>query len=174
MTLAVRRTDCAPGICFSEVSCDAGPEVAPFEERHLHASIAFVVQGGFGYRSSAGCAVLGPGAVLLGNSGADYTCTHAAPGGDRCLSFGYSPAVVEEVAGSLSRKDRFPRPWLPAAPAFAALPALVASAARGAGPSLEEVAIEALGRALCAAAPEAALSPVQPRDERRAVEAMRA
>src|SRR5262249_34855488 len=74
MTLAVRRSDCAPGITFSEVSCDAGPEVAPFEEMHPHASIAFVTHGGFGYRSSAGSAVLGPGAVLLGNAGSAYTC----------------------------------------------------------------------------------------------------
>ena len=174
MTLAVRRTDCAPGITFSEVSCDAGPEVAPFEEMHPHASIAFVTHGGFGYRSSAGSAVLGPGAVLLGNAGCAYTCTHAAPGGDRCLSFGYSAAVVEEVAGSLGRRDRFRRPWLPAAPALAALPALASAAAQGACPSLEEIAVEALGRALCAAAAGGALAPVQPRDERRAVEAMRA
>ena len=168
MTLAVRRTDCAPGITFSEVSCDAGPEVAPFEEMHPHASIAFVTHGGFGYRSSAGSAVLGPGAVLLGNAGCAYTCTHAAPGGDRCLSFGYSAAVVEEVAGSLGRRDRFRRPWLPAAPALAALPALASAAAQGACPSLEEIAVEALGRALCAAAAGGAFAPVQPRDERRA------
>lgn len=174
MTLAVRRTDCSPGICFSEVSCDAGPEVAPFEEMHPHASIAFVTQGGFGYRSSAGSAVLGPGAVVLGNAGAPYTCTHAAPGGDRCLSFGYSAAVVEEVAASLGRKDRFQRPFLPAAPAFAALPALASTAAQGAGPSLEEIAVEALGRALSAGAADGASANVRPRDERRAVEAMRA
>src|SRR5262245_18807436 len=168
MTLAVRRTQCSPGISFSEVSCDAGPEVAPFEEMHPHASIAFVTQGGFGYRCSAGSAVLGPGAVLLGNAGVPYTCTHAAPGGDRCLSFGYSAAVVEEVAGSLGRNDRFQRTWLPAAPAFAALPALASSAAQGAGPSLEEIAVEALGRALSAGAAGRALGPVHPRNERRA------
>ncbi len=127
MALAVRRRSCAPGICFTEVSCNAGPADAPFEERHAIASIAFVTQGGFGYRCSAGSAVLGPGAVLLGNAGAAYTCSHAAPGGDRCLSFGYLAEVVEDVAASA-----------------------------GAGNA------------------DGVLAPVRPRDERRAVEAMRA
>ena len=70
---------------------------------------------------------------------------HAAPGGDRCLSFGYSAAVVEEVAGSLGCRDRFRRPWLPAAPALAALPALASAAAQGACPSLEEIAVGKVG-----------------------------
>jgi AraC-like DNA-binding protein len=173
MTLAVRRTSCAPGICVTEVSCDAGPGDASFEERHPIASVAFVTQGGFGYRCSAGSAVLGPGAVLLGNAGGAYTCTHAAPGGDRCLSFGYSAEVVEDVAASAGGTGRFRRPALPAAPAFAALPALASSAAEGAGPSLEEIAVEALGRALCAEAADGAVAPLRARDERRAVEAMR-
>lgn len=173
MTLAVRRTTCAPGISMSEVSCDAGPEDVPFEEQHAHASIAFVVGGGFGYHSSTGSAVLGPGAVLLGNPGAAYTCTHSVPGGDRCLSFGYSAEVVEEVAAAARGNGRFRRPALPASPAFAALPALAASAADGTGPSLEEIALDALGRALAAVAPERAERRVHPRDERRAVEAMR-
>jgi AraC family transcriptional regulator len=174
MTLAVRRRSCAPGISVSEVSCDAGPGDASFEERHAIASVAFVTHGGFGYRCSAGSAVLGPGAVLLGNAGGAYTCTHAAPGGDRCLSFGYSAEVVEDVAVSAGRTDRFRRPALPAAPAFAALPALASTAAEGMGPSLEEIAIEALGRALGAGGAEGSVTPVRPRDERRAVEAMRA
>jgi len=174
MALAVRRTSCAPGICFSEVSCDAGPDDASFEEQHALASVAFVTHGGFGYRCSAGSAVLGPGAVLLGNAGGAYTCTHAAPGGDRCLSFGYSADVVEDVAASAGRTGRFRRPALPAAPALAPLPALAATAADGIGPSLEEIAVEALGRALCAGAADGAAAPVRPRDERRAVEAMRA
>ena len=174
MALAVRRTNCAPGICFTEVSCDAGPADAPFEEHHHIASIAFVTQGGFGYRCSAGSAVLGPGAVLLGNAGAAYTCSHAAPGGDRCLSFGYLAEVVEDVAASAGGTDRFRRPALPPAPELAALPALASSAAQGAGPSLEEIAVEALGRALGAGNADGVLAPVRPRDERRAVEAMRA
>jgi len=173
MSLAFRRMSCAPGISVSEVSCDAGPGDPSFEERHALASIAFVTHGGFGYRCSAGSAVLGPGAALLGNQGGAYTCTHAAPGGDRCLSFGYSAEVVEDVAGSAGRNGRFRRPALPAAPASAALPALAIAAADGWGPSLEEIAIEALGRAHSTADGDAPVAPVRPRDERRAVEAMR-
>src|SRR5712664_2194400 len=120
MTVAVRQTRCAPGICMTDVLCSAGPADAPFEEWHGIASVAFVTQGGFGYRCSAGTAALGPGAVLLGNAGSAYTCTHAAPGGDRCLSFGYSAEVVEEVAASAGSTGRFRRAVLPAAPALAA------------------------------------------------------
>jgi AraC family transcriptional regulator len=112
--------------------------------------------------------------VLLGNAGAIYTCTHAAPGGDRCLSFGYSAEVVEDVASSAGGSGRFQRPALPASPAFAALPALAWAAADGKGPSLEEIAVEALGRALSADARNEAAAPLRARDERRAIEAMRA
>jgi len=174
MTVAVRQTRCAPGICMTDVLCSAGPADAPFEEWHGIASVAFVTQGGFGYRCSAGTAALGPGAVLLGNAGSAYTCTHAAPGGDRCLSFGYSAEVVEEVAASGGRTERFRRAVLPAAPALASLPALAWSAAEGRGPSLEEIAVEALGRALSASAGDGAVAPpLRARDERRAIEAMR-
>src|SRR2546428_544046 len=152
MALAVRRMSCAPGIWVSEVSCDAGPGDASFEEQHAVASVAFVTHGGFGYRCSAGSAVLGPGAVLLGNAGGAYACTHAAPGGDRCVSFGYSAEVVEDVAASAGRSGRFRRPALPATPALAALPALASTAPDGIGPSLEEIAGEAPGPALCAEA----------------------
>ena len=171
MALAVRRMSCASGICFSEVSCDAGPDEASVEEHHAIASVAFVTHGGFGYRCGAGSAVLGPGAVLLGNAGGGYTCTHAAPGGDRCLSFGYSAEVVEDVAASAGRTGRFRSPALPAMPAFAALPALASTAADGIGPSLEEIAVEALGRALCAGAVGGSAAPVRPRDERRSMDA---
>ena len=173
MTVAVRRTSCAPGICMTDVLCSAGPGDAPFEEWHAIASVAFVTQGGFGYRCSAGSAALGPGAVLLGNARGAYTCTHLAPGGDRCLSFGYSAEVVEEVAASAGATGRFRRAALPAAPAFAALPALALSAVEGAGPSLEEIAVEALGRALSADDGDGAGAPLRARDERRAIEAMR-
>ena len=141
MTVAVRRTSCAPGIWLSDVLCNAGPDDPTFEEWHATACVAFVTQGGFGYRCSAGSAALGPGAVLLGNARSAYTCTHAAPGGDRCLSFSYSLEVVEDAAACAGGPARFRRGALPAAPAFAALPALASSAAEGKGPSLEEVAL---------------------------------
>ena len=114
MTVAVRRTSCAPGIWLTDVLCNAGPDDATFEEWHATACVAFVTQGGFGYRCSAGSAALGPGAVLLGNARSAYTCTHAAPGGDRCLSFSYSVEVVEDAAACAGGPARFRRGALPA------------------------------------------------------------
>ena len=172
MTVAVRRTSCAPGIWLTDVLCNAGPDDPTFEEWHATACVAFVTQGGFGYRCSAGSAALGPGAVLLGNARSAYTCTHAAPGGDRCLSFSYSVEVVEDAAACAGGPARFRRGALPAAPAFAALPALASSAAEGKGPSLEEVALDALGAALRVDTGDEP-RPLRARDERRAIEAMR-
>src|SRR5437899_13096715 len=132
MTVAVRRTSCAPGIWLTDVLCNAGPDDATFEEWHATACVAFVTQGGFGYRCSAGSAALGPGAVLLGNARSAYTCTHAAPGGDRCLSL---------LRGGRGRRGRLrrgagaiPAGALAAAPAFAALPGLPSSLPEGKGP----------------------------------------
>ena len=173
MTVAVRRTCCAPGIWLTDVACTAGPGDASFEEWHPNACIALVTEGGFGYRSSEGCAALGPGSLLLGNAASSYTCTHAVAGGDRCLSFAYSSSVMEEIAESQGATPRFRRAALPASSALAGLWALVASRSDGQGASLEEVAIEALGRALGSGGDDRQ-RPLSPRDERRAVEAMRA
>jgi AraC family transcriptional regulator len=173
MTVALRRTSCAPGIWLTEVACTAGPRDPSFEEWHDNSCVAFVTGGGFGYRCSAGSAALGPGALLLGNAGTSYTCTHAADGGDRCLSFAYSAIVVEEIAVSAGVRPSFRRAALPASAAFAGLAAQVAAGADGSGASLEEVAVEAIGRALCTDSSDGP-SQLCRREERRAVEAMRA
>ena len=173
MTVAVRRTSCAPGIWLTDVACTAGPSDASFEESHPNACVALVTNGGFGYRSSEGSAALGPGSLLLGNAGGSYTCTHAVAGGDRCLSFAYSSSVIEEVAESQGVSPRFRRAALPASSALAGLWALAASRSEGQGASLEEVAIEVLGRALGSGGDDRR-RPLHFRDERRAVEAMRA
>jgi AraC-like DNA-binding protein len=153
---------------IAEYHCSSGPEDVPFEEQFRATSVAFVRGGSFAIRSPRGAAALGPGSLVLGNAREPYTCSHEGRG-DLCLSFRYSERLLDEVAGGAT----FRRPALPAGPLMA-LPAVVDAAVSGKGPSLEEVAIEVLGRALEADATRT-LRPEAPRaaDERRAQEAMR-
>jgi AraC-like DNA-binding protein len=89
-----------------DVVCRAGPDDAPYEERHGWVSIAAVVGGTFTYRTDRGRALLAPGALLLGNAGACFQCGHDHAAGDRCIAFHLSPELVEQVAGSLSGARR--------------------------------------------------------------------
>lgn len=151
-----------------EYVCTSGPEDAPFEEQFESACVAFVCRGSFAVRSARGSAALGPGSVLLGNARQPYTCSHEGRG-DVCLSFTYGDRLAEEVAGA-----GFRRAALPASSAFVALPALLDAAARGEGPSLEELAVEVLGRAAEADATGATgTQTARAADERRAQETMR-
>lgn len=99
-----------------DIVCRAGPQDRPFEERHERVSIAAVVSGSFQYRSDGGEALLYPGALLLGNSGACFQCGHEHGVGDRCIAFQFEPALFEEVAASAagSHRFRFPAAMLPA------------------------------------------------------------
>jgi AraC-like DNA-binding protein len=156
----------------SDVLCHAGPLDRPFEERHDRVSIAAVVEGSFRYRSSAGTALLTPGAILLGNAGTCYECGHDHSTGDRCVAFHYSPDAFGEIAASVagSSRFRFPAAMLSVRRelAFAVAEAQVA----GALPSpaaLEELAIRFAEGVIATLAGTAALPQprVSSRDERR-------
>lgn len=115
--------------------CTAGPEIAPFEERHNRGSITLVTGGTFRYRTEAGEALLYPGALMLGQHGACYECGHVHGRGDRCLSFQFEPELLAEIAASQAggAKHRFKTPMLPSLdklnPLLAALLALNAEPA---------------------------------------------
>src|SRR5262245_262410 len=84
-----------PGWSASDVICTAGRHDRPYEERHASISIAAVTAGTFQYRTDGGSAVLAPGSLLLGNAGACFECGHEHGTGDRCLAFGFTPALLE-------------------------------------------------------------------------------
>ena len=79
------------GWAVFDVVCTAGPMDRPFEEQHARTSIAIVVSGTFQYRSPAGCELMTPGSLLLGNAGDCFRCSHQHGTGDRCVSFSYTP-----------------------------------------------------------------------------------
>jgi AraC-like DNA-binding protein len=127
-----------------DVHCTLGPRDRPFEERHAFTSIAAVLRGTFHYRSPHGSELLYPGAFLLGNAGACFECGHEHGTGDRCIAFGFAPALFEEIAASAAgtSRYRFTTPRLPIAAATSASLADLEALARGtSGEIAEEVAI---------------------------------
>jgi len=114
-TLTGRRVAAGKDWAAMDFLCSAGPEIAPFEERHHRGSITLVTGGTFRYRSEAGEALLYPGALMLGQYGACYECGHVHGRGDRCLSFQFEPELLAEIAASQAggAKQRFKTPMLP-------------------------------------------------------------
>jgi AraC-like DNA-binding protein len=101
----------------SDVVCTAGPQDRPYEEQHWGWSIAVVIGGSFKYHSNRGEAAMSPGALLLGNCGEYFECSHEHATGDRCLSFRYTPEFFEQCAVPAFRVPRIPAlsqlaPWV--------------------------------------------------------------
>ena len=130
-----------------DIVCTSGPGDRPFEERQSTTSISLVLSGTFVYRSDRGATVLSSGALLLGNAGDRFECSHPHGEGDRCLSFQYDPALFERLAGDAGA----PTPTLghdrlPPIRSLARVTARAASALHR-DDSFEEIALE-LGAAV--------------------------
>jgi len=97
------------GWTVADVVCRADPRDPSFEEQHKDVGIAIVVEGSFQYRSSTGRELMTPGSLLLGNAGQYFECGHDHAGGDRCISFTYSPEYFEILATETNLRMRFPR-----------------------------------------------------------------
>jgi AraC family transcriptional regulator len=90
-TLAAGR-----GWTVEDVVCTLGPGDRPYEEQHTSACLAVVAAGAFGYRSGNARALMTPGALMLGEPGACFECGHRHAAGDRCISFHYDAAWLDE------------------------------------------------------------------------------
>jgi len=103
------------GWAINDVVCRLGPQDRSGEERFNSATIAVVLDGLFECRSSAGAALLYPGAFFLGNAGTCFECGHDHGVGDRCVAFHFDAALFEEIAATAagSRRFRFPIAMLP-------------------------------------------------------------
>lgn len=128
-----------------EFVCTSGPEDRPFEERHASTSISLVLAGTFVYRSDRGSSLMSPGALLLGDVGHTFECSHQHGEGDRCLSFQFDPELFERVVRDAgSGGDGFGQDRLPPLRTLASLTAR-ARMAMGSPGSLEELALELAG-----------------------------
>jgi AraC family transcriptional regulator len=136
----------------SDVVCTAGPCDPPFEEQHSRVSIAIVVAGTFQYRSSAGCELMTPGSLLLGNAGQCFECGHEHGTGDRCISFSYAPEYFERLAAGSGRGGAAARFTMLRLSPIRQLSRLIARASSAlAGSSdlgWEELSVELAGRTL--------------------------
>ena len=131
-----------------DVVCTSGPADRPFEERQASASVSLVLSGTFVYRSDRGPSLMSPGALLLGNAGQTFECSHQHGEGDRCLSFHFAPELFERLAHDAgAARAEFDRDRLPPLRALAALTVRARTAMEGRG-SFEEIALELAGAAV--------------------------
>jgi AraC family transcriptional regulator len=166
-----------------DIRCTSGPSDRPFEEQHNGVCIAVVTNGTFTYRTTQGIAVLGPGAALLGNDGRCFECGHEHGVGDRCLSFRFSPELVESVVADLRgiHSAAFTLPSLPPIPEMIPVVAEAVAARDGSSnASFEELALSMVATAKVALTELTASTRVtrfarEPshRDQRRVSEALR-
>ena len=82
-----------------DVVCTSGPGRPPVRgAAHLFASLSLVLSGSFVYRSARGASFMSPGALMLGDAGQTFECSHEHGEGDRCLSFQLEPELFERLA----------------------------------------------------------------------------
>ncbi|WP_145712562.1 helix-turn-helix transcriptional regulator [Mesorhizobium tianshanense] len=177
MTTSAHTLASGRGWQVLDVVCTAGAADRPFEEEHRGFCIAAVTAGTFRYRARQGTAMLAPGALLLGNPGTCYECGHEHGAGDRCLSFHFGPAYVEQIVADVPgvKTLAFGTPRLPPLPALAPLLAEAEAARETADTdAFEELGLRIAGAAVAAAssAVHAAGSPSR-RDQKRVAEAVR-
>jgi AraC family transcriptional regulator len=96
-------------ISVMDYRCTARAGDRPFPEQHTAFSLSYVQEGSFGYQARGRAHELVAGALLVGCLGDEYLCSHDHAGGDRCLSFTFSPAVVDGLGrAALWRAARVP------------------------------------------------------------------
>src|SRR5262249_53974029 len=123
-----------------DIVCTSGPEDRPFEERQNTASISLVLSGTFVYRSDRGSSLMSAGAMVLGNAGQTFECSHDHGEGDRCLSFQFAPELFEHLAHDAgASRAAFDRDRLPPLRSLAAVTARARTAV-GRQDSFEELA----------------------------------
>jgi AraC-like DNA-binding protein len=115
-------------ISVSDFRCSAGPDDAPFVERHGCHSVSYVRKGSFGCHSRGRFFELVAGSVLVGHPGDEYVCTHDHVCGDQCLSFFLTPEFVETIG---DRGDNWRIGAAPPLPELMVLGELAQAAADG-------------------------------------------
>jgi AraC-like DNA-binding protein len=132
--------------------CGCGPDDPPYSEVHEETCIGAVLSGFFSYRTDHFTCALSPGAVLLGNRGHAYQCSHEHSQGDVSLVFAVDEsmlATVLDCAKSSASDAEFSLPCLPAAPDLSITIGRAQAAAEAADAFwLEEIAYELVAAAL--------------------------
>jgi AraC family transcriptional regulator len=108
---------------ISDEVCRAGPSDSPFEEQHSRFCVSAVLAGTFVYRGSRGRALMSSGSLLLGQQGAQFSCSHEHGCGDRCIAFYFDESWIEDLARELPavRSTRISQVRIPPAQSLAPL-----------------------------------------------------
>jgi AraC family transcriptional regulator len=84
------------GLFVRDYRCTAGPHDEPYVELHEATTASYVRRGTFGYQYRGESFELAPGALLVGQRGDEFMCTHRHHRcGDECLSFHFSPPLID-------------------------------------------------------------------------------
>jgi AraC-like DNA-binding protein len=157
-------------ISVYDYKCTAGPHSKPFVEQHRCHSIAYVRKGSFGCTKRGQSFELVTGSMLVGHPGDEYVCTHDHHiCGDECLSFSFSPELIDSIGG---KTDVWQTGCAPPLPELMVLGEL----AQAATDARSDVGIDEIGHALANRFVEVVSGrtqkPIQAvaRDRRRAVE----
>jgi AraC-like DNA-binding protein len=157
-------------ISVYDYRCTAGPDSKPFVEQHRCHSIAYVRKGSFGCTKRGQSFELVAGSVLIGHPGDEYICTHDHHVcGDECLSFSFSPELVDGIGG---KAEVWQTGCAPPLPELMVLGELAQAATCG----RSDVGIDEVGHALASRFVEVVSGRTQKpvramaRDRRRAVE----
>ncbi|MEX2205350.1 MAG: AraC family transcriptional regulator [Myxococcota bacterium] len=109
--------------------CSAGPAQAAYTELHDDHSVAYVRRGSFGCQVRGESFELVAGSIFAVHPGDEYRCTHDhARGGDECLAFHLTPALVETIG---DRSNVWRAGALPPLPELMVLGELAQAAAEG-------------------------------------------
>ncbi len=155
-------------ISVFDYRCPARIGDRPFAERHEVHSLAYVRKGAFGYRARGRHYELVAGSLLIGRPGDEFTCSHDHVCGDECLSFGFSPALIEEIGGNDAWRTMGVAPQAE----LMVLGEMAQAAAIGrSDKALDEIGLLLAARFLRLTGSETKKQTVLARDRRRAVEA---
>lgn len=165
-TTLVRRD----AMAVVDYRCDAAPGERPFAESHRAFTLSYVRKGSFGCENAGRFFELVAGSLLVGHPGDEYMCTHDHVCGDECLSFQFTPALVDALGG---QRQAWRAGAAPPLPELMVLGELAQAAADGSSDvGLDEVGLLLAARFLGLVSGEKPRAPAaQPRDRRRAVEA---
>lgn len=90
-------------VSIVDYRCTVGPaDGPPCIEVHANHSLSLVRKGNFGYHPEGASFDLVAGSFLVGRPGCEYVATHEHGYGDECLSFHFSPEVVDSLDGGVS------------------------------------------------------------------------
>ena len=149
--------------------CESGIRSPRSEGAYGRAKIAVMLDGAFHIRSRHGGVVVGPGALALGNAGAEYEYRHLDDGGDRSVCFEYAPAMLDELGSA-----GFRHACVPASAASAHAVTLTHEAMCTGDPeAVREAALAVAAVAIATARDEALPAAAPPSQSRRIAQVLR-